>query len=57
MFADRVEMGGEQSPAGRMIRAGMRGKVCRAAARASEVVWFRGSGSRVTRGQAGGNRD
>lgn len=57
MVAGRVEMGGEESLIGLMIRAGMRGKVCRMAARAGEVVWFRGSGSRVTRGQAGGNRD
>lgn len=57
MFADRAEMVGEESPIGRMIRAKMRGKVCTMVARASEVVCLRGSGSRVTRGQAGGNRD
>lgn len=57
MFADRAEVGGEESAIAPMIRARMRGKVCRTTATASKVVWFRGRGSRVTRGQAGGNRD
>lgn len=57
MFADRVEISGEESLIGREIRATMSGKVCRAAAGASDVVWFRGRSSRVARGQAGGNRD
>lgn len=50
VFADRVGMGGEESPIRCLIRARMSGKVCRTAARASGVVWFRGSGSRGRRG-------